>query len=205
MSVCVSAEEISPFPNVNTDLSKCQQNAYMCCWTHSYRNGKDGRPGKNTDICSYNGDADSFAGDKEGAVHCHGFAWTSDPKDLNKLGQTIHLIHRVNIGSLHLQCPIPSLTPSKKITTIHPQLHSQYEPTPSPTISSSSSSYQHPHPHHLRPDTDHVPVLQLRPATLLWVHLLASPTKQSIQSRHSSGYRTDFHFIGYLLVGCDHG
>jgi len=91
----------------NFELDKCEINAAMCCWPQDRQAGdnngncnqrydnrcKDKDPADNTDLCLVNMNRapgsvpvgsdgiivhENDDGDGEGAIHCHGFAWSNN-------------------------------------------------------------------------------------------------------------------------------
>jgi len=93
-----------------SNFDSCQMNSVMCCWPQDRQAGDnngncakpydtncvDKDPADNTDLCMVHMDRNPSGldldgegvttypgdnGDGEGAIHCHGFAWSNDPLD----------------------------------------------------------------------------------------------------------------------------
>ena len=85
---------MSGFPAIET----CQNQAIMCCFGRDRQsNDNNGDcsndaggcdnadPADNSNLCYTKPSFETFPGESEGKVHCHGLAWATDTNDISNL------------------------------------------------------------------------------------------------------------------------
>ncbi|CAM9282338.1 unnamed protein product [Phaeothamnion confervicola] len=113
--LCSSAITASP-----KWTNRCDYNVAMCCWVrdrNAHGDTQDGigpasDPRDNTDVCFIRADTATpltFPGESEGAVHCHGWAWSPNVADatyqtredvMEYVRKQDHMIARGYVGSV---------------------------------------------------------------------------------------------------------